>query len=82
MIDDGFHAGGCGGDVLGGKAGRIIGHLAGESDDAVFGADVDGGGFQKRVGIEFGFNAGGEGVVAGLVAGGREQEKKRKRCEL
>jgi hypothetical protein len=54
--------------VLCGEARRVIGHLAGESDDAVFGCDVDGRGLQQRLGIELGLNAGGDGVIAPLVA--------------
>jgi hypothetical protein len=68
LINDGFHAGRSGGDVLRSKAGRVIGHLAGQSDDAVLGRDVNGGGFQKRLGVQLGFDAGSDGVVAGLVA--------------
>ena len=42
---------------------RIVGHLAGKSDDAVLGDDVDGRGFQQRLGIQLGLNAGGDGVI-------------------
>jgi len=73
LINDGFHAGRGGGDVLRSQAGRVIGHLAGESDDAVFGRDVNGSGFQERLGIELGLDIGGDGVVAGLVASRKEE---------
>ena len=81
MIDYGFNAWGGGGDVLGGEAGGIVRHLACEGDDAVLGHDVDRGGFQKRLGVKFGFDAGGDGVVAGFVAGECEQEQERKSNE-
>ena len=75
MIDDGFHARrGCG-NVLRGEASRVIGHLARKSNDAVLGDDVQGGGLQERLGIELGLYAGGDCVVARLVAvaGGNEK---------
>jgi hypothetical protein len=77
LIDYGFNPWGGGGDVLGGEAGGIVGHLACEGDDAVFGHDVDGDGFQERLGVKLGLDAGGDGVIAGLVAGESEQEQAR-----
>lgn len=73
MIDDGFHAGRSGGNVLRGETSRVIWHLAGKSDDAVFGGDVDGGGFQDWLGIKLGLDAGGDCVVTRLVAGDNEK---------
>jgi hypothetical protein len=73
LINDGFHAGRGGGDVLRGEASRVVRHLAGKSDDAVLGDYVDGGGFQERFGIKLGLNAGGDVVVARLVASGNEK---------
>jgi hypothetical protein len=74
LIDNGFHAGRRGRNVLRGKASRVVGHLAAKSNDAVLGDDIHGGRFKERLGIKFGLNAGGDGVVTGLVAGeGQEQ---------
>lgn len=81
MIDDGFHAGRGRGDVLRGEASRVIGDLSGKCDDAVLGGDVDGGGFKERLGIELGFDAGGDGVIAGLVASEGEEQRERKSGE-
>jgi len=75
LIDDGFDAGRCGRDVLRGEASRVVGHLAGKSDDAVLGDDLDGSGFQERLGIKLGFDAGGDGVIAGLVVAGEGKEQ-------
>jgi len=74
LIHNGFHARRRGRNVLRGKASRVIGHLAGKSDDAAFGDDIYGGRFKERLGIKFGLNAGGDGVVAGLVAGESEEQ--------
>ena len=74
MIDNGFHARRRGRKVLRREASRVIGHLAGKSDDAVLGYDVDRGGFEQRLGIELGFDAGGDSVVAGLVAGESKEQ--------
>ena len=73
MIDDGFYAGRDGGNVLRGEASRVIGHLAGKSDDAVLSDDVHRGRLQERLGIKLGLDAGGDVVVARLVAGGDEK---------
>ena len=81
LIDDGLHAGGCGGNVLRGEASRVIGHLARKSDDAVLGHDINGGGFQERLGIELGLYAGGDVVVARLVAAESKEERERKSGE-
>jgi hypothetical protein len=81
LIDYGSNAWGGGGDVLGGEAGGIVGHLACEGDDAVLGHDVYGGGFQQGLGVKLGLDAGGDGVIAGLVAGECEQEQERKSNE-
>jgi len=81
LIDNGFHAGRRGRNVLCGKASRVVRHLAAKSNDAVFGDDIHGGRFKKRLGIEFGFDAGGDGVIAWFIAGEGEQEQKRKSCE-
>jgi len=78
LIDNGFHARRRGRNVLRGKASRVIGHLARKSDDSVFGDDIYGGRFKKRLGIKFGLNAGGDRVIAGLVASEREEQEKRK----
>jgi hypothetical protein len=43
LIDNGFHAGRRGGDVLRGEASRVVGNLASKSDNAVLGDDIDGG---------------------------------------
>jgi len=40
LIDDSFHAGRSGCDVLRGEVSRVIGHLAGKSNDAVLRGDV------------------------------------------
>jgi hypothetical protein len=66
LIDDGFHAGRCGGDVLRGEASRVIRHLAGKGDDPVFRGNVNGGGFQERLRVKLGLDAGGDGVVGGF----------------
>jgi hypothetical protein len=79
LIDDGFHAGRGGGDVLGGEASRVVGHLAGKGDGAILGDDIDGGGFQERLGIELSLDACGDRVVAGLVAG-QESEQEEREC--
>ena len=81
MIDDGFHARRRCRKVLRREASRIIGHLAGKSDDAILGYDVDRGGFEQRLGIKLGLDAGGDGVIAWLIAGEGEQEQERKRSE-
>ena len=68
-----------------GTASRVIGRLAGKSDDAVLGDDIDGGRFKKRLGIKLGFNAGGDGVVAGVSPADRTLGFARlasSRCEL
>jgi len=44
LIDDSFHAGRSGGDVLRGEASGVIGHLAGKSDYAVLRGDIHRGG--------------------------------------
>jgi hypothetical protein len=74
LINNGFHAGRRGRNVLCGEASRVIGHLAGKSDDAVFGDDIYGGRFKEWLGIKFGLNAGGDRVVAGLVASESEEQ--------
>jgi hypothetical protein len=74
LIDNGFHARRCGRKVLCREASRVIGHLAGKSDDAILGGDVDRGRFKERLGIQFGFDAGGDSVVARLVAGESKEQ--------
>jgi len=69
LINNGFHAGRRGRNVLRGEASRVIGHLSSKSDGAVLGGDVNGSGLEERIRIELGFDAGGDRVVAGLVAG-------------
>jgi hypothetical protein len=75
LIHNGFHAGRRGRNVLCGEASRVIGHLAGKSDDAVFGDDIYGGRFKQRLGIKLGLDAGGDRVVAGLVVAGEGKEQ-------
>jgi hypothetical protein len=53
------------------------GTLAGKSDDAVLRSNVNGGGFQERLRVKLGFDARGDGVVAGLVASESEEQRKR-----
>jgi hypothetical protein len=50
-VDDRFDTGSTGGDLLRSQAGGVIRNLAGEGDDAVFGADIDRGGLQEWLGV-------------------------------
>jgi hypothetical protein len=74
LIDNCFHARGRRRKVLRREASRVVGHLAGKSDDAILGGDVDRGRFKERLGIQFGFDAGGDSVVTGLVAGESKEQ--------
>jgi hypothetical protein len=61
---------GTGGDAFGSETSGVVGELAGEGDGAVLDGDVDGGGFQERLGKHFGLDVGGDGVVGDGVVGG------------
>jgi len=74
LINNGFHARRCSSYVLRGEASRVVGHLAGKSHDTVLCCNVNGSGLEERVGIKFGFDAGGDRVVAGLVASESEEQ--------
>jgi len=79
LIDYLGNALGTGGDAFGSETSGVVGELAGKSDGAILDGNVDGGGFQKRLGKHFGFDVGsdgvvGDGVVGGLVAGGGENQ--------
>lgn len=63
------------------EASRVVGHLAGEGDDAVLGGDIHRGGFQQRLGVKLGLDAGADGVIGRLIAAKGEQEEERKSRE-
>jgi hypothetical protein len=74
LIDDFGDAIGAGGEAFGGEASGVVGELTGKRDRAALDGDVYGGGLQKRLRKHFGLDVGGDGIVAGFVAGDGEKQ--------